>query len=234
MKIAICDDRKIIREQLRDYCLKYVDEFDMDNNIIEFNSGEEVLMSDEVISLLFLDIKLPGINGIEVKEILLKKDNIEYIVFISGYVGNVWNAFSKKTLGFVKKPFFLKDIYNILCNYKKDIDNSISIDLPTANGIIPVKTKNIVYINAQNIYTEVITEKEVYLVRESLNDWEDKLKKYNFIRVHKSYLINMIYIDKIDGYQLNLINGIKLKIGRTKLIILKNEYYNYCKTRDRY
>lgn len=227
MVIAICDDEKILRDLLRDQCLEYSKEHNMEMDILEFASGEEVINYDEYIDLLLLDIQLPGMNGIEVKNNLIKRDNVNYIIFISGFTDRVWDAFSKKTLGFLEKPCKYEDICKKFEEYKKEVASCITVELQAEDGIDTVRVDYIICIRAQNVYLEVITEKKEYLIRDSLNEWEDRLDKEFFFRIHKSYLINMEYIKSIEGYHTILDNGDQLKIGRTKLKKFRNELQAY-------
>lgn len=229
MILAICDDKKIIRDYLSDIGLKYGRENNVDVELIQFSSGEEVLDYDGFIDLLLLDIKLSGMNGIEVKDRINKKENIDYIIFVSGVINQVWKCFGKKTIGFMQKPVLYRDFCEKMVEYKKAKDAGIIIEIATENGISFIKAEKIIYIRAQNVYSEIITEKSTYLVRESLSEYENKLGKGTFYRIHKSYLINMDYIKSIDGYIAILEMGNKLKIGRTKLKDLKNLYRDYCR-----
>lgn len=233
MNIAICEDEKIIRETVSCYCQKYGIENNIELNIIEFTNGEEVLEYNLYIDLLFLDIGLPGISGIEVKNHIVKTDNINYIAFVSGYKDRVWEAFSKKTLGFINKPIMYEKICEMISNCNKAIEYDISIDISMGNCIIPVKVSSIIHINAQNVYSKVITNKEAYLVRESLTEWEIRLKNYSFFRIHKSNLVNMEYIRDIEKGYVILDNGTKLKIGRTKIQSLKKENLEWRKKNAR-
>lgn len=229
MTIAICDDEKILREILCDNCLNYGIENNIDIEVIEFSSGEEVLAYRSCIDLLFLDIGLPGMDGVQVKNCLLERDNVNYIIFASSYTDYMSQAFSKKTLGFINKPFRYENICEKLQEYRRAVEADITIDISTSKGSLTIKVKNIICINAQHVYTEIVTEKELYLVRESLNEWENHLKEHSLIRISKSSIVNLQYIRRIEGGQATLDNGTSLKIGRTKRSMLINEYRAYSK-----
>ena len=229
MVIAICDDEKILRNHLSDFCLKYGSVRGLEIDIVEFCNGEEVINYESCIDLLLLDIRLPGMSGIEVKNVLIKKENVNYIIFVSGITERICEAFSSKTLGFIKKPFQYEDLCERLEDYKKAVATCTTIDIPTEGGITSINADHIIYVKAQNIYSEIITQKGTYLIRSSLNELENRLGNHLFFRIHRSHLINMGYIKSIDGYNSILDNGIKLKIGRTKLANLKNEYRAYCR-----
>lgn len=229
MVIAICDDEKILRNLLSDYCLRYGKEHNLKINIIEFSNGEEIINYDSCIDLLLLEINLPGMSGIEVKNALIKKDNLNFIIFVSGITNRIYDAFSSKTLGFITKPFQYEDLCRSLEDYKKTVDSFTTIEIPAEGGITSINVNRIIYVKAQNIYSEIITQNGSYLIRSSLNELENRLGNHLFFRIHKSHLINMEYIKSIDGYDAILDNGTKLKIGRTKLANLKNEYCAYCR-----
>ena len=198
-------------------------------NIAEYSNGEEIKDRDDITDLLFLDINLQGINGIQVKNIIEKKENFNYLVFVSAYKHYVWEAFGKKTLGFIQKPFKYEDIEEMIDKYFKTMNNDIIINIHIDDYDLPVKISSVPYIKARNYYSEVIVNDKIYLIRETLNEWEKKLRDYDFIRIHKSNLVNLAYIRTINGTTVILDNEVQLKVGRSKIPEIKKKFYEYCK-----
>ena len=109
MRIGICDDEKFARQEVRKLCELYFDENKIEHDYIEFESGEEVLdysvkQDNPLIDLLFLDVEMEGVDGIRLKEQLLRQSMIERIVFVTSHKDKVFDAFGQKTIGFIPKP----------------------------------------------------------------------------------------------------------------------------------
>lgn len=98
-----------VREEVSNSCVAYCEENGMEHEIVLFESGEEVLEYIEkktpIIDALFLDIEMPGINGIQLMDVLLDCDKVWRIIYVSGYVNRMPDAYSIKTIGFIPKPF---------------------------------------------------------------------------------------------------------------------------------
>ena len=102
MKIGICDDDPKTREQLNNLCHKlgYIDTY-------QFDSGEELLSSDicHSLTLVFLDIEMNGMTGIEVKNILEQKCPFTLIIFNTSHEEQIKDAFGRNVISFISKPF---------------------------------------------------------------------------------------------------------------------------------
>ncbi|MBP3351164.1 MAG: response regulator [Lachnospiraceae bacterium] len=103
--IGICDDEELHRKHVKELCDKYFMEYTQEYKCVEFESGEEFLQFEEhKLHLLFLDIELGGMNGIEMLSHLEEDDNVWRVVFISSHEEMVFDTFGVKTLGFERKP----------------------------------------------------------------------------------------------------------------------------------
>ena len=100
MRIAICDDEKNIRELIKG---KIANQYP-NANIIFYNSGEELLLSDEHIDILFLDIQMSGKNGMETARELRKKDKSVIIIFVTAAEEYVFQAFDVGAFHYIVKP----------------------------------------------------------------------------------------------------------------------------------
>ena len=161
MRIGICDDSDISRQNMLSLCHEY-----FQNNIgkIEyqmFESGEEVIEycdNDDAdkIDILFLDIEMSGISGIELMNRVLKLDKIWRIAFVSSHNEQMKYSFGIKTIGFIEKPAAYCDVSDILEKILLEKQENISVLITLTNG----KTKklyveDIRYIEAEGRYTYI-------------------------------------------------------------------------------
>lgn len=209
MKIGICDDLSEERKRMKNYCtnLGY-------DNIILFESGEELLESKELssLNLLFLDIEMKSVNGIEVKNTLELTNPSTFIVFCTTHQELIQNAFGRNVIFFLNKPFSEMDMEHCInkAKYLGAEYYSISIDEKTS-----ILCKDIIYLHSEYKYTIFYTtDGESYSSRKSIKDWEQELKNLGFCMISRSTIINLKYYKKIQNKQVLMRDGVSLPISR--------------------
>ena len=211
MKIGICDDQSDARNQLKRHCcnLGYRD-------ILMVSSGEELLHSPELTSLdlVFLDIQMEGISGIEVKERLERLSPATLIAFCSAHQERMSEAFGRNVLLFFSKPAeerFVRKCIEQVAYIKKDCY------LIEINRDDTVACGDIVYLQSEQKYTVVyMKDGGSYLTRTSLKKLAWELKEFGFCPVSRSAVINLKYLEKItyDGKMILLASGDEVSVSR--------------------
>lgn len=229
IRIGICDDELIFRQQIYDYIRKYLDAGECD--IVFFSNGEEIFSYKNRLDLLYLDIELGEENGIDILNTLVNQDNICHVVFVTGHREFMPKAFSMKTIGFLEKPVTYGDIIK----YVKQVENSIyhSKTVQCNDGLHTffIRQCDILYIHAAGNYCELYTHNNVTMVDGNLKEWERKMNDFNIIRVHKSYLVNLDYIKEFSGSGIMMVNHIQLPIGRYYKKDAKEKYFDYLRNK---
>jgi DNA-binding LytR/AlgR family response regulator len=220
INVGICDDEEIIRKETIRICLEYGKQNQLTMSFIEFSSGEELVTYNSNIDILFLDVELKGMSGIEVLKSIENCEKIGFVVFMTGYNKYVWDSFSRKTLGYLIKPVKYSKFTQCLNKVLNEMALSLSIDITYENTTIPIKSRYLQYIEAKGSYSLLVTNEKSYLVRSTLKEWDDMLIAYDFIRIHKSYIVNLIYIKEINK-EVILDSGAVLKASRSILPRLK-------------
>lgn len=227
INIAICDDMEICRTQIGEMCNSF---FNNECNISFFEDGEALLDSikEYTWQIIFLDIKLSGISGIEVKNILELESKRSMIIFITSYDSYMKAAFGRNVCGFVQKLLKKKEIYKHLEHIIRLTANSKILFMDDILGKrVEVSTREICYVNADHIYTQVALEDDTkYIFRKSLAEWEDILDSKQYIRIHKSYIVNLDYVVKIGAF-VQLANGKEISVRRGMVKKLKEMYWEY-------
>ena len=208
--IGICDDEQNCKDILRDYCVRIFRVLKQDCTYKMFSCGEEVLACESTIDILLMDINMRGIDGIDAMKELDNHDNIKNILFVSGYPARVFESFGTKTRGFVCKPVeyerFADEIENIMQKYNKSEIFQIT-EVPDTPCIL---SSDIVAVKAERKYVKIMTKKKSFTICGSLNEWKLKLEQYNVIQVHRSYLVNLDYVERIKDVV--ILDGIEIKI----------------------
>lgn len=157
-------------------------------------------------AIIFLDIEMPNKNGIEIaneirmnSSILGYPENLPLIIFSTAYDQYGYKAFQVGAINYLLKPFSEENIQDLLDNLEKTQHNNLKIDVETikvpASGIdIDLPLKEVLYFNADMKYIAVQTDKKEFLINDTLLNLEQKYP--NFVKIHRAYLVNPIYINK--------------------------------------
>ncbi len=175
--------------------------------------ADEYLNANEV-DILFLDINLPKISGIE---FLRQGVNCSYIVLTTAYSEYALESYEYNVIDYLLKPFsferFTKAIEKIKEVKDKNKDDEF-ICFKVGIDLIKIRIDEIVYIGADSDYTEVFTLGKKYLSSETLKEWNSKLEN-SFCQIHKSYLVNLKHVVKVSQNKVYLGTKKHLPLGRS-------------------
>lgn len=170
-------------------------------------------LKNETIDLIFLDIHLPKMSGIE---FLRSMENGPRVVLTTAFSDYAFESYELNVLDYLLKPIsyerFLRAILKIPLNDKVSHDEFII--LKTGHEHIKINSADIKYINSDSDYTEVCTIDKNHLSKDSLKQWLERLNPKFFCQIHKSYLVNMNHLERISGNVVFLTNT-ELPIGRS-------------------
>ena len=190
---------------------------------IEANS----FLNNTQIDIVFLDINLPGISGIDFIKTIKYPPNI---IITTAYPDYAVSSFELETIiDYLVKPFsfdrFLKAI-NKLKNQNQNLESGLESNQETMflnvdKTMHKIVLNDILYIESNRNYITVTTTSQKLSYIESLKNWREKLSENNFIQVHKSFIINSRFVSKLSGNEI-YINNTRIPIGRTyKQLLLK-------------
>lgn len=230
--VIIIDDeplaRSVVREMLSNHPeFKVVD---------ECANGFEGVKAIEKYSpdLIFLDVQMPKINGFEMLELLETKPQV---IFTTAFDEYALNAFEVNALDYLLKPFdserFDKAIRKFL---EKSVEPTNEKELPALSEylnrivikdgtdikIIPVSDVN--YLEAYDDYVKIHTNQKTYLKNSTMSYYENHLDKSSFSRIHRSFIINVNRLTKIEGFEKNSFRAI-LQCG-ARVPISRSAYKN--------
>ncbi len=213
--IIVDDEKKAIRviENFLEH-LKHIKIVGKFSNAIDALS---FLYSNEV-DIMFLDINMPEVTGLEM---LASLENPPKVILTTAYSEYALDGYQYGVVDYLLKPFslqrFLKAVNRVLLN-KNDVNNKIeknynnTLLIKQNDTLYPIKINTILYIKAYGNYVKIITETSKYIIREKLHEIEHKLPKYDFIRVHKSFIVSLSQIDVIKGNTIFIKNN-EIQIG---------------------
>ncbi len=226
--IGICDDESKWHKAVSDSCSRYLDNKGINYEIFSYIKGEALIQEKEKnIDVLFLDVEMEAMDGLAVMKEVEKMPNIHNIIFVSSHPEAVWDSFGYKTKGFVTKPFKDEDIVEKLESlYTKKINDSL-LEFTDYNGVVYFRKSDIVLLKSDSNYTTIITENGEKIVTCTLKESEKKLNGLPFLRIHRSYIVNLDYVKNMTSSVASLKNGEDLTIGRSYRNQVKKDYQDY-------
>ncbi len=192
------------------------------NIVGDFSNAIETknCLTNKEVDLIFLDIEMPVINGFDLLDGLKVKPQI---IFITSKAEYAVKAFDYDATDYLQKPISpqrfnaaVKRAMDLYVLRKENIDeDSEHIFIKSNLKKLKIFTSKIRWIEAYGDYVKVVTEDENHLVLSTMKSFENDLSKERFIRVHKSFIIN---IDKVDKF-----NSKFAEIGVTKIPLSRNK-----------
>jgi DNA-binding LytR/AlgR family response regulator len=214
IKSIIVEDIQVAADFLRKFCEKS-GKVDV---LGHFLNVEDALafLNQNVVDLLFLDVEMPGATGFDLL------DRISYspkVILTTSKTEYAFNAFQYNVADYLKKPFtyqrFLESIQKIevtsdIAAAKVDQDHLfIKVD----TKLIKLQNTDILFVESMGDYVKFVTPNKKYVTLNTIKNLEEKLDKATFLKVHRSYLVNLTKIDDLDGNIL-LIQGNQVPISK--------------------
>lgn len=171
--------------------------------------------------ICFLDIDMPGISGLELATMI---GHLTSIIFISGHRQYGPEAFELNAVDYLLKPIshsrFTEAVAKARKLHGRDIKPAVQRDSFFINGTgkgswIKLAFSDVLYIKGESNYVNYVLKANAHLSYSSMEKAERNVLEHNFIRIHKSYIVNIHHITKIDGATVALSNGESLPIGRS-------------------
>jgi len=218
----IVDDDEIDRLTV----LSFAKKFPVLDILGVFESAEDALhiIEKEKVDILFLDIDMPGLSGIEFRKNALE---IPVCVFITAHPEHAVQSFQIETLDFIVKPLKLDRFTQTMSRIEEFMEIKLkallfeasiggdTIYIKEGHEQTKVKLHEILYLEALKDYTLVITEKKRHCVLSSIGNLLKEDHFQSFIRIHRSFAVQKQFIQKINSTEILLNNNISIPVGRS-------------------
>ncbi|WP_099467091.1 LytR/AlgR family response regulator transcription factor [Konateibacter massiliensis] len=236
LKIAICDDEKQFRESIKEYVLQYTKKMLIDCEIDTYSSGKDFIATGiEMIKykIVFLDINMSEIDGITTAKVIRKYSEEVFIVFVTAYIDYTLEGYKVEAIRYILKDNdnFEHSIKECLNTIFKKINYQITKERFEFNeGVKVLNVDRILYVESSLHKLDFhIMEQDlkIYSMYDRLDNIESKLAKYDFIRIHQSYLVNLKYIKCVHKFKVLLSNNIELVIPKARYRQVKEVFVAY-------
>ena len=231
LKIALLDDDKTALLISKGAIESFFQEKNIAISLDAFSSPVNFLAmaKEENYRLVFLDIDMPEINGLEVGKQVKTINPQTDIIYLSQREDLVFDTLQLHPFGFIRKSKIIQDFANVLELFVNTALNTNSenkkITISSKTETISADIDQIMYIEGnRNYQTFYLKDGNVFDARVLMGDLENKLKEHGFIRVHKGYLVNYLYIRQIAVNEVCLTNNKKLPLSSKRKDEIMEEY----------
>lgn len=220
---------------MANYINKIVKEYfnckQIEAEFILYYSGTEVITKAQKLDLIFLDIEMPEVDGMQVARYLYERSKLSYgyntrIVFLTSHDEVVRKAFQVEAFRFLIKDDFESEISECLNAFCREVSLDVVFQLEKNNVMISVKQRDILYIKSTHNGSEIWGVKDVFKSSLSLMNWMRQLDDKIFIRTHKNAIVNLTHIDYIDDY-IYMYTGEKIEYSRRNRKELQRRFNQY-------
>jgi DNA-binding LytR/AlgR family response regulator len=195
----IVEDLQTAADFLRKYCEK--------SGIVDveahFLNAEDALdyLSDNLVDLIFLDVEMPGASGFELMDRLVYTPQV---ILTTSKTEYAYDAFQYNVTDYLKKPFTYQRFLEALQKVEKkkqetDVDGGNDHIFIKADGkLVRLQNDDILYIESMGDYVKFITAEKRYITHNTIKNLETKVDAQRFMKVHRSYIVNMSRVDDIQ------------------------------------
>ncbi|MDE7224688.1 MAG: LytTR family DNA-binding domain-containing protein [Acetatifactor sp.] len=219
IRIAIVEDETPHAELLK----QHIESWRQHNGIEEifsqhFCHAQAFLFAweEEVYDMIFLDIQMPGINGMETARKIRETDNRVKLVFTTGIADYLQEGYEVDATRYLLKPITREKVWQCLDKLLQEPTPFQQLIFQTQEGVVKLTEQEIDYFEARGHYTICHTQEagEELVLRESFNTLCDRLSQRPFIRCHRSYLCHIAHIYRVDKTQIILEGGGSIPVSR--------------------
>lgn len=230
LRILICDDDRSVVEQLQKYIIEFFKHGKLKTpEIKSYSNGESLLSDVGSKDIVFLDVEMPGLNGIYVGRELKNKNKNTIIFIITSYVEYLDDAMRFHVFRYLSKPL---DKQRLFQNMKDAIQlynsTNILIPLETREGVYTCTASEIIYVETVGRIITIYTIERDFTVRQNIEYWKNTLNLPCFFQSHRSFIVNMKYVTDFDHSLIHLYhNQYTAYLTKRKYSQFKDAYFLY-------
>ena len=232
LKIAVCDDENIIIDDIVSKLHNGRNEYE----IVRYNSGDDLIKSTPDFNILFLDIEMLGISGMETAALLREKSYDGIIIFLTSHTEFMPDAFKVKAFRFLNKPIDTEKFNEAFSAAEREILDTEHILINEKGKSIYMKLTDVVYLEAYGDGTYIYDKnKKVYDTDKPLKYWKEQIGTEHFFQIHKSLIVSLMYISDFskDGTVTVDHYSKQLTLSRRNTAAFKAVFFEYIKKHAR-
>lgn len=194
--VGICDDQPEVLQELQKMLSEICKEKAFYNELCTFTDGYMLLEQIEKFQIVFLDIEMPQIDGIELGKRIKERNPKCKLIMATGVVERFKEAFQIQAFRFVTKPFVKEEVKEALEAAAEGFFLTRSVEVYADRSKYEFSEEEIVYIKAYDSYAEIYIGKKKYRKNCSLDELEDTLTERLFIRINREMIVNLRWVQQ--------------------------------------
>lgn len=236
IRAAICDDEPTMLDYLHEHISVEFKRQGADAHIDKFKSGRDYLNAHKVepFDVVFLDIDMPEISGFDIAEKISGSERT-IIIFVTTHDELVFSSIKFQPFRFIRKTFIEDELEEVLDAINKVLSKRTAgkkFKLQTRSHDVYIDVEQIMYIEIYGHWLHVYTydDKEVLDCYGILSDFEAQLEPFDFVRTHKSYLVNCRYIRSVEKEQVILDDKTTIPLSRRRINDVNDRFTKYLRS----
>lgn len=229
LTIAICDDEKKICDYIESRTTEFLAKNDLEAEVSVFCDGSELLKgceNNKSFDIIFLDIKMKTLNGVECAKLLRDIGVNSLIVFITSSAEYVFSGYEVKAFRYILKTDLVNAFSRVFSECLLELKklNTSFFTVKTSSSVKNIPLSDILYFESNKRLLNIHTKNEVLSFYEKLDNVENELKEKDFIRIHQSFLVNAQKIKSVSKDAVLLLNDFSLPVSKSKATKVKDAY----------
>lgn len=234
MKVAICEDEPMCVDLLDAFIKQWARENGIFVEVLSYGTAEQFLFdfgNDESIDLIFLDIKMGKMNGIELAHKLRSENNNAYIVFTTDSSEYVFEGYNVSALNYLIKPIEYNKCCAMLERVRKLTAERKYYLCKTSESLIRIPYEEILFIEMHSHNATINTSKGKYITRKTMTNILLELDSELFMKCHKSCIVNIQHISSISQKSITLSKNISIDVSMRYVADINKMYVKYYSNR---
>ncbi|QUW20309.1 response regulator transcription factor [Sporosarcina sp. Marseille-Q4063] len=207
IRTLIVDDERYAREELTYLLSKFPDI----QVVGEAENGEAAILQALHLQpdVVFLDVEMPKMNGMEVAKSLMGIKKVPLIIFATAYPQFAAEAFRINAVDYLLKPYDIEQLKQTIGRIEKQLTPPEAIETPSKIGKLAVETDgeidyvlvtDIIYMYREEKVSKIVTGSREFDVKLSLKELESRLAPFSFFRIHKGFIVNLNYVSRLTPW----------------------------------
>lgn len=200
-QVAVVEDEEECRRQIEEYILRYGQEHNLSFQVTTYEDGQEIAEDEHAVyDIIFFDIEMEGMNGMDAAAEVRRRDADVVIVFITNMAQYAIAGYAVGALDFVLKPI---DYYGFSFRMQRAMGRmkkkeTVEIVINTPHGMKRIDSGDIYYVEIENRILHYYTAEGEFTQRGTMQSAEEQLKDYHFVKCNHWYLVNVKYVSEIS------------------------------------
>ena len=217
LNLVICDDERTLRNDLRKVLETELELCGETFKIAEFDCGESLVraLNDSVFDIIFLDIEMKDLDGVATAREIRKRTSAPEIIFVTSYPDFVFQGYEVQALNYLLKPYQKEKIISVLHTALERLgrDSEKYYMVESRGQTLRLPLSRIKYFFSDRRSVNAVTAEETHTFYGKLSELETELPE-NFVRIHNRYLVNLKYVQSIQGNSVQMA-GEELPVSRS-------------------